>query len=248
MLTAAYLRALARTVPAARTLGLVGAAAGLWSRARRHADLWASHEAACHALVRTAMANLPNRRTALVLGSGLCRDIPLDELAGAFAQVLLIDAVHLPTIRARARRWPNVGLEARDITGLADWLTGRANAPLDALADLRARPDIDLVISANVLSQLPFALEDWIAAHPDPALPADLPTHAIRRHLADLGRFGGRVCLLTDVRAAGRGETIDLLRGETLPPPDRTWSWPVQPDVIHTVHGYANLAAAGRFG
>jgi hypothetical protein len=252
MLTAAYLRAFALTVPEARKLGLVGHAAGLWARATRNATLWAPHEAACHALVRRAMADLPRRRIALVLGSGLARDIPLDEMAGAFEQVLLVDAVHLPLPRLTRHR--NVTRLARDVTGLGAWLTGSAAGPVDALADLIARPEIDLVVSANLLSQLPFAIEDRIATRPT-AFPATLPAQAIGRHVADLARFAGRVCLLTDTKASRRRDgrdtdPIDLLRGHRLPPPDETWDWIVDRsrdgDAVHRVAGYADFRAAAE--
>ena len=246
---------------ALRRLSYVGDSIALWSRARRCRRAWAEHERNCQRVVIEAFADLPRRRTALILGSGLARDIPIDALCDAFESVILLDVVHLLPVRLRlARR--NVVFVTADLTGCADWLTGRAGERGDPLAPLIARDDIDLVVSANVLSQLPIALERWADAHRDgpPGGPADLPRAAIDWHLADLTRFTCRVCLLTDVglsdvEAGGRViDRFDLLRGQSLPEPDERWDWLVAPlgeesrhhAVIHHVQAYREFP--GRAG
>ncbi len=73
--------------PASRTLrrmGLVTASVGLWSRGGRRRAQWEQHHARCHAVVRRSIADLPSRRTAVVLGSGLARDVPMLDLLAAF--------------------------------------------------------------------------------------------------------------------------------------------------------------------
>lgn len=253
-----------------RAFGFVPDSIALWSRATRRRRDWAPHEALCRALVREAMADLEARRTAVVLGSGLCRDVPMQELASGFERVVLIDAVHLPPVRRRVRRLANITLLTMDITGAADWLLGRAEERGDPLRLFIEDPTVDLVVSANLLSQLPLALERFMERGRPARLPADLPDRAIGWHLADLARFRGRVCLITDVecrdveapaRGARRGATgheppilarLDLTRGHALPVPDATWAWTVAPPgevqrgiaLVHLVQGYRDLAAA----
>jgi hypothetical protein len=245
-----------------RRVGLVSESVALWSRGRRRRAQWAAHEKRCHDVVRRAMQGLPARRTLLVLGSGLLRDIPFDELAAAFARVVLLDAVHLAPVRRRIATSPHVATVARDVTGALDWVTGASAARADALADFLADPAIDLVISANVLSQLPLAPEKWLERHGAraAALPADIAGRMIGWHLDDLGRFRCRVCLLTDVAMDERGrdgaviDSLDLMRGAVLPPPDDEWSWTVSPfgeesrgrEYVHRVRGYVDFAAAGE--
>jgi hypothetical protein len=263
MLTALRAFALRLTTRASadiRALGLPADAVALWSRARRRAADWSPHEARCHAIVDRAVADLPRQRTVLVLGSGLCRDVPVERLAQVFATVVLIDAVHLAPVRQRFAAFPNLRFITADVTGAGAWLTGEADHRADVLAPWRADDTVDLVISANVLSQLAIGPEDYLDAHPQraAALPADLPDQLIGMHLADLAAFRCRVCLLTDVemrkesRSGAIIERMDLLGGHTLPKPDDAWDWTVAPfgeiarDVarIHRVRGYANLSAA----
>ena len=99
-------------------------------------------------------------------------------------------------------------------------LSGR----LDPIAELLADNAIDLVISANLLSQLAWPVEDWLESHPAAAaLPADLPRRCIAWHLKGLARFKARACLISDFEGVTRNaagatiERFDLVRGVALP-------------------------------
>ena len=256
MLLEAILNATARTDPPLRRLGLVRDAVALWSRATRRRRAWRGHEERCHGIVRRAVAALGTRRTVIVLGSGLIRDVPLPFLTDAFERVVLLDAVHLLPARLKARR---AGAETvcADLTGAAAWLASGGTGREDPLKPWREDGRLDLVISANVLSQLPMAIESWLERRPSRAgeLPADLLGQVVRWHLSDLASFRCRVCLLTDVgyRVAGSDGAVlveeDLLHGAMLPAPDESWDWEVAPlgeiardqAYIHRVQGYADL-------
>ncbi len=183
------------------------------------------------------MDSLEQRRTVVVLGSGLMRDVDLQHLAGRFETVLLVDAVHLPMIRLSARRYPNVSLLERDLTGLRVWFEGGPPGRLPPLADLGAEQKVDLVISANCLSQLPLGVEEFMesSAARGLSLPADLPARSVAWHLDDLAAFRGKVCLITDTVMLERNRTgatideLDLLRGAHVPEPEETWWWTVAP-------------------
>lgn len=220
-----------------RRLGLVTESVALWSRGNRQRRAWADHHASCRHILAEIVAELPRRRSVAILGSGLLRDVPLPLLTANFERVLLVDAVHLPQIRLRMRLRPNVTLLTRDLTGTMDWLAGETAGRADPLSDLVADPAIDLVVSANLLSQLAWPVADWLDEHPQRAatLPASLPADCIRWHLDDLRRFEGRVVLLSDVelverdRAGRTVDRLDLMRGARLPAPDESWDWPVAP-------------------
>jgi hypothetical protein len=233
MLPEILLYATAEAAPGARRMGLVGDAIALWSRATRCRAAWAPHEAWCHAAVERAIADLDHPHTALVLGSGLLRDVPLDALLRRFQRVILVDAVHLWPARRRARD-PRVTRVLADLTGMAAGLGRSAFARQDPLAAFRGDTTIDFVLSANVLSQLPMALERWYERR-RLSVPAGLATAVATAHLDDLASLPGRVCLLTDVRHRevdrdGRVlDETDLLHGATLPEPDEAWDWQVAP-------------------
>ncbi|MGL4727688.1 MAG: hypothetical protein ACRCWO_02930 [Bosea sp. (in: a-proteobacteria)] len=241
-----------------RRVGLHDKAVALWSRATRCRSAWAAHEANCHEVVRAAMAALPSRRTALVLGSGLCRDFPLDELARSFERVVLVDAVHLWPVRMRLRQYRNVETRSRDLTGAVEWLIGKCEGRIAPLADFQGNEAVDFVLSANCLSQLPLGLDGWIDA--DAARKArwgeDFADQAIDWHLKDLAGFNCPVCLISDVEmvecdASGREvERIDLMRGRWEPPnPDASWEWLVVPQgeaarghtSIHAVRAWKDI-------
>jgi len=261
-LRALALRLTTRSPADIRALGLPADAVALWSRAERRAADWAPHEARCHAIVDRAVAGLPQHGTVLVLGSGLCRDVPVERLARMFARVVLIDAVHLAPVQRCFAAHTNIHFVTADLTGAGAWIVGEAEARADVLAPWRTEDKVDLVISANILSQLAIGPEDYLEAHPEraAALPSGLPDRLIGMHLSDLAAFRCRVCLLTDVemRKESRDGTIlermDLLEGHMLPRPDDAWDWTVAPfgeighNVvrIHRVHGYADLNAPTR--
>lgn len=220
-----------------RRLGLLTESVSLWARGLRQRKAWAEHHRRCRAIVADIVAALPQRRTAIILGSGLLRDVSVELLSAKFQRVLLVDAVHLPPVRLRVRLHRNVELVTRDLSGVMGWLAGESDRRADPLADLVAEPAVDLVVSANLLSQLAWPVEDWLEDHLDEAkrLPADLPARCIGWHLADLRRFAGRVVLLSDVtmterdRAGTVTDRLDLMRGIALPAPDESWDWPVAP-------------------
>jgi hypothetical protein len=260
MLAELALRLLTPAGRMTRRLGLVAESAALWARGLRQRKAWAPHHARCRAVVAAVVDELPSHRTVVVMGSGLMRDVSLTLLRRRFAHVLLVDVAHLPQIRLRVAAHRNVTLLTRDLGGVIGWLAGDGAARVDPVADLVADPTVDLVISANLLSQLPWPIEDWLETHPAQAtaLPPDLPGRCIAWHLEDLSRFKGRVCLLSDVEmyvrnGAGEAiETFDLMRGVAVPPTSENWEWPVAPlgetapdqETVHRVCAWPDLHAS----
>lgn len=251
------------TTPAtldARRTGHLTAAVSLWSRGRRCRRSWGPHEARCHAVVARAVEGLAQWRTCLVLGSGLVRDVPLDLLAERFETVVLIDVVHLWPARWAARRRGNVELRHLDLTGTTDLLLGRATGLSDPFGRLVADGTVDLVISANCLSQLALLPVERLGRLQGPMRRryGDLARRIVESHLAGLARFSGRVCLLTDsegidVDASGAEiERRDLLEGVRLAQADDSWDWDLAPigeqasdhAIRHRAHGFVDFHAA----
>jgi hypothetical protein len=244
----------------ARRTGHLTAAVSLWSRAGRCRAAWTAHEEHCHAIVRRAVEDLPRRRVCLVLGSGLLRDVPLPYLAEMFHEVRLIDVVHLWPARLAARRHRNVTLIDMDLTGTTDLLLGRATGISDPFSRLVRDVSVDLVISANCLSQLALLPEERIEKKgglPRLRFP-DIGRRIVQAHLHGLSQFSCRVCLLSDTEgydldADGREiERYDLLHGVPLPPADEDWDWCLAPlgelardhAVHHAAHGWVDWAAS----
>lgn len=262
MLAELLLTAVTPASRALRRMGLVKASVGLWSRSGRRSRQWGPHYQRCHAVVERSMGGMTRRRTAVVLGSGLVRDVPIRALLDAFQHVLLVDAIHLPTVRARFAFEKRVSLMTADLSGLSAWLDGKATQRVAPDAALFRGDDVDLVISANLLSQIPLGVETFLDGHPHRAalLPADLLALSVRGHLDDLAQAHGRVCLLTDVsmeehdEAGAVSHRLDLMRGVVLPRPDERWDWTVAPfgeidrqhQYVHRVHAYVDFARSLR--
>jgi hypothetical protein len=194
----------------------------LMARGRRCRAAWAPHLTAARAAILVACEGLERRRVAVVLGSGLLQDVPLADLAARFAEVHLVDAVHLWPARREARAYRNVRLITADLSGTTDGT--------DPLATVCGGESVDFVVSANLLSQLPILPLDRPGF-----VPPDLGSRIVRAHLDGLARLPARVCLVTDVEQIeedrdGRiTDRLDLLHGVRLGRPDRHWTWELAP-------------------
>ncbi|MDR9812612.1 hypothetical protein [Rhizobium hidalgonense] len=205
----------------------------LWSRAGRCAAAWAEHEEMSRNAISTAAAGLRQKRTAVVLGSGLLRDVPIEELAREFDTVVLVDLIHLASVRLwlSAKPYRNVRPIERDLSGYDDLAAGRKPEPLGFL---RSVPYLDFVVSANLLSQIGRGVNRRYEAEAG-HMPADTVERLIAAHLTGLSDLPCRSCLVTDIAYAvidrnGRThEEADLLHGVSPPPANAVWTWPVAP-------------------
>lgn len=206
----------------------------LWSRARRCAKDWAEHEANTKAAILRAASEITPRRTAVVLGSGLLRDVPIIELSRAFDTVVLVDLVHVASVRSWvvAKGLKNVKFIERDLSGYEDLKAGKVPEPLDFL---RRVPWLDLVVSANLLSQIGMGAKKRLAKERSGSMPEDSVAQLIRAHLDGLAQVAAKTCLVTDIafevvdRTGTVREQTDLLAGIAPPAHIARWTWPVVP-------------------
>lgn len=217
-----------------RRAGEINASVALWARARRCARDWAAHETNCRAFVTKAIEALPERRVAVVLGSGLLRDVPIEALSRSFREVRLYDLQHLASVRLRAamKGLRNVRFECRDLSGYERLIADPASTP-EPLSFLRDIADLDLVISANLLSQIGVGIGRLVKN--DPAAPQDAVHRLIRAHVESLSTLSAKSSLITDIsyevmdRQGRILERDDLMHGVALPPASAGWSWQVAP-------------------
>ncbi|CAO3421157.1 hypothetical protein [Azospirillum doebereinerae] len=251
--------------PLARRLGYLGETVALGARYRRQRRAWAPHVAACRRFVMQAAERaLQGERTgrrAMVAGSGLLIELPLEELAARFDELVLVDILHARSVRRRVARLPNVRLVAMDVTG--------ALAPLAAALDRgRALPTefapppapggrFAFAVSCNLLSQLPLmpldAVERRVPALPD----ADRLAFAqrlARDHLEWLAASADTAALFTDMESLWlRGGAVlereDSVWDLGLPAPDMSWLWDIAPapeqhrhnDLRHSVGAWFDI-------
>lgn len=227
-----------RCAPALVQLGYRYASVACVSRAARCALAWAPHQERTKLAILVALADVPaGADTAIILGSGPCLDLPVPDLLARFRRLVLVDVAHPPAARQLARRHPGIRLVDCDLTGvaaaLADPATSTPPPPgCDAFLD---EPGLGLVVSCNLISQLP--LVPWRQVQKRwPAADAERYARSIvQAHLDHLRRFACPTLLIGDVwrhvigpdRRMQKNE--DPLFGATLPAAPDEWDWTVAP-------------------
>ncbi len=245
-----------------RAMGYATELIGIKARYRRCRRAWASHLDACKAFILEAADACERRRKAVVLGSGVLVDVPVAGLADRFGEVVLVDILHLPSTRLRTRRRRNVRYATADLSGVAraahDHARGVGPAPVP-VGDL-PESDADLVVSVNLLSQLPLLPCEYLERHGIPGV-GDLARAVIEHHLAVLARSTGVVCLVTEIERlimeeGGVRAREDPLAGVHLRAPDREWPWDLAPrpeadsayDVRYRVAGFRSRGPVSFVG
>lgn len=192
----------------------LGEAIGLWARGQRQTRAWAPHLANSRGLIDTTIDDLETRRTVVVLGSGSLFDVPVESLTRTFRRVILVDRIHLSTIRERVDRYDNVSCQWRDLSP--------ENDP-DPLGFLEEIEDLDWVISVSLVSQLARAAADGSERR------------VVDSHLDKLAALPCPVTLVTDLdyRVFNRHgvvlDSADLLHGRPVPRSGLRWKWEVAP-------------------
>ena len=237
-----------------REMGYLREAIALDARRRRHRRAWRPHVEACHDVIRASAGACRRKDRAVILGSGPLYDIPLRDLSRSFKEVILVDLIHLPEAGAKARRCKNVHLMNRDVTGVVEAVhrIGAGEVPL-AGADLPLE-GADMVVSANLLSQLPLLPAAWLEGQGQGQDATSFARALVTDHLAALGAFPGVACLITEVerRMTDGGRVLgseDPLWGVAPPSGGREWTWAIAPrpevspdyDLGYRMRGIADL-------
>ena len=231
----------------------------LESRRKRCKAAWQSHLANTQSLILKAADNCPGSEKALIIGSGPLFDIPIAELSGQFQEVVLVDILHPWKSRYYTKCLPNVRLEQLDVTGVVEnvFALPRSRQSLEMLSckpGYFLHEGFDMIISANVLSQLPV-IPNTYASNQIKGLKLEqmriFSQRMVINHLDWLASFRGKVCLIADVeRLKCDGPKIisreDSLWGVHLPHGGREWFWDLAPrpeidihfDIRHQVVGY----------
>lgn len=246
-----------RVTPAPRALrrmGYLRELIAIDARRGRHSRAWAPHLRASQTTILTAAAQLDRWDQVVVIGAGLAHDIPLLPLALLFRRVVLVDLMFMPSVRLAAMRMGPVVLEPCDVTGVIESVrTLPQGAPLPT--PRAAIPEVaraDLVVSCNVLSQLPLLPARWLAQRHglDETALAPFQAALVEDHLRALQAAPCPVCLITDTErqemTADRPTAAqDLLHGIDVDVEGTAWWWRLSPrpeeswlhDVRHRVVG-----------
>ncbi|MBB4286957.1 hypothetical protein [Roseospira goensis] len=237
-----------------RRMGYLRELIAVDARRRRNRRAWGPHLRATHSVILDQVAQLDRWNQVVVVGAGLLSDVPVATLALLFRRVVLVDVLFMPSVRLTALRIPSVELAPCDVTGVVEAVrTLPRGAPLPPSRPvIPGLADADLVVSCNVLSQLPLLPARWLARHHDTDEAALLAfrRRLIADHLHLLMEAPCPVCLVTDTErqemTADRPTAAeDLLCGIVPDVEGATWWWRIAPrpeelwlhDVRHHVMG-----------
>ncbi|MBF0167226.1 MAG: hypothetical protein HQL45_06295 [Alphaproteobacteria bacterium] len=181
--------------------------AAILSRFRRHQAAWEPHLAASRSVILEAIQHCSMRDRAVILGSGLLLDVPIEELCRQFAQVVLVDLHHPAPARRMGRRHSNIDLLTTDI-GAKDFWQNLVPMP-------------DLLVSLNLAGQLALMTDgdDRVLSHLDGLRNAT----------------GTRVLITETMRLEHDEKGREIAREQALPeacglePPHNNWKWPLAP-------------------
>lgn len=206
-------------------------------RYHRCRTAWQSHLEQTKSVIKDAIRHTTGSNKATVLGAGILSDIPLHALSTHFRTVELIDVCFLKSARKKAQQYSNVQLRAVDVTGLAANLHANPVLPTTSTPDDPSLTNADLVISANILSQLPVIPILYLQKINSGLGQAELTAferHIIESHVELLNRCTGMTCLITEVERTFLNndreiETEDLLSGVELGLEGHSWLWNLAP-------------------
>ncbi len=205
----------------AKSKGLLQQSVALKFRSERLKHHWAGHLRACAQLVSRLDSK---NKSVLILGSGHLLETPETSLL-PFAKVGLVDMLHPFDVRKVAARnnWSVIDL---DLSGL--W------RPNDAEQLQKIAQPYDYVVSANLLSQIP-----WSWTHSQPQMTEDLLLNSISnlltQHWKLMLSLKKPLLLWTDVEEihfSKLNEVVaqgDTLPGLSLPKQSNEWIWDFAP-------------------
>lgn len=222
-----------------RRSGLLAGQIAIRHRAQRCRALWHSHLTASRQAIKSHVQTLkrPLGRV-MVMGSGHLHDCDVHDLLTQADHVVLVDIVHpLELYWHRTRSQGRLSLIDRDLSfSLSRALRGQTavdDPDADFLAEMQS---CDLVISLNLLSQLPIGAHDiWTGQGQNESQIEHWAGVIVSNHIKLL-RQARQALLITDsvvrLRGQEKGQPIvgawqDLLYGVRLPDPHLDWLWTI---------------------
>ena len=221
----------------AKKFGHLKESISLLFREKRCQKAWRPHRTECKSFIIEHFKSATHFDSVLILGSGPLHEIPINELARTFKKVVLVDIVHLKSTRKSVSHLHNIEFIEHDITEIEnDLLLGKLTQKIpQQFLDV----DWGLVLSVNIMSQLPLHLKTYIEKN----LKGNFSESSIetflcnvtKNHLLYLQRFPAPAILITDVETSYCDKNDKILHTDfnyehlNLPAPKVSWSWNVAP-------------------
>ena len=243
-----------------REMGILQELIGVEARAGRLRYDWQEHLDLTKSFILD-QASESRRNKVVIIGAGLLNDIPIKELSERFREVVLVDLIFMQSTINSIKYFDNVSFVELDISSNLKTLyeavqefkstkniqefNARINSLINFVPDFfLADADVDLVISLNLLSQLPLCAEQWLAKQKIDFDFSCFYKSLIKNHLEYLKRLNSKkknILLITDTQkqilnknnqlVAVESSIKDLQIQDYLPTlvKSKSWNWLLAP-------------------
>ncbi|MBC7428834.1 MAG: hypothetical protein H7336_09505 [Bacteriovorax sp.] len=225
-------------LPEAKSFGHLAESISLISREKRCKLAWLSHRIQCKEFITTGLSQAKNFESILVLGSGPLHEIPIENLSRTFKKVVLVDIVHLKATRESVAHLTNIEFVEHEISEIESSLKNE-KALIEKIPGAFQNIDWGLVLSVNVMSQLPLHLASYIKKKLKNKFSDEEVQKFLERvtvnHLLFLNAFRCPVILITDVETTYTDKNEAILQNDinythlTFPKTTEQWIWNVAP-------------------
>lgn len=208
----------------------------LREKERRCHEAWLPHLESCKNFIIQNCQKIKNKKTAVVLGSGPLHEIPIEWLSKNFQNVILVDIIHLQSTKRSVGHLSNITFINHDISELEESL--QKGDLTTKVPEKKFAEDCSVVISANLLSQIPLHLERYIDAKFKKINSFEKEAYleaSCKNHILYLKSFSCPALLYCDrerLYKNAKGEIIEKEQGLpdlSLESPEREWTWNVSP-------------------
>jgi hypothetical protein len=249
-----YLKSKRSASKEAQVFGHLYESIALIEREKRCRTHWLSHRTQCKTFISEHLHLAVKKRSVLVLGSGPLHEIPLEVLADTFDQVDLVDIVHPEETKKFYAQYTNVKFIEADITELEKDLI-KEKKPIEKIPTAFIASGYDLVISANLMSQLAYHLRTFLQKKVRPKMTeAELDQFCnlvTQNHYFYLKNFNCPVILITDIETILLDKSDKIIQKETpyidftFPTPLKEWWWNVAPIPEYSKNESLKMKVAG---
>ena len=214
-------------------------------RYKRCRTAWLTHLKNCQDLYFEAIKRLSQKEKIVVLGSAHLHEIPFHLLNDQFQEIYLVDIVHPLKHHWLQKRNPKVRLIDMDLSGSLDQLENlQSLEDLDQLIENLKKETIfnfeaDLIISANILSQLALlpisALERKLKRQLSIEEKDKICTTFADLHLKNLDSCKGQKLIYCDREVIYRDPKKEIIYKGAYPvqftgyQPLKSWIWDIAP-------------------
>ena len=236
MISELFLYLTTKTSKEARAFGHLYESIAINAREKRCRIFWNSHRENCKKFIREFIPKLKQKKNVLILGSGPLHEIPIDDLSYHFERVDLVDIVHLKSTKEANRKYKNLNFIEADITELEKEIYIEKKI-INRVPSLFTDIKYDLIISANLLSQLPNHLATFLEKNGNNNAESikGFKDQICQDHINYLVNFKTPTILITDTERFFHGPSGEFIHKESsfnklqFPTPDREWEWNLAP-------------------